>query len=71
MKHGSELLRLWREERNLSQIEAAGILGVTYQQVSHWECRQHRPNGDRRTEIEKATDGDVPAASWKIEDGAP
>lgn len=66
MKHGSELLRLWREDENLSQDAAAKVLDATPQQVSHWETRMHRPSGDRRDDIEAKTEGKVPARSWSV-----
>lgn len=61
-KTGPELLREWRGNR--TQPEAAEILGCTFQQVSHWETGFHRPEADRRFEIERLTEGYVPASSW-------
>lgn len=52
------------EQRRIRQEDFAVSIGVTQATVSRLARRAMRPGLDLALEIEKATDGAVPVASW-------
>lgn len=69
MSTGAKLLRSWREERGLSQWDAAQILIVDPRDISRLE-RGQRPGLKTALQIEERSSGAVPAASWLEEQAA-
>lgn len=63
---GSHLLRKWRAERGLSQVEAARILGIPQNRVSHYETGQRGPGLPIAFRIERNSGGAIPASSWAV-----
>lgn len=44
MKTLSEQLKQYRKENNLTQIQLANLVGVSYKSISSWECNIKKPN---------------------------
>ena len=63
---GAELLRRWLDEQNLSQTEAAAVLGVTQPAVSQWTRGVSRPDPHLRRAIAAITA--IPETSWETAD---
>lgn len=61
---GSRLLRAWREEKGISQNDAASLIGVDFVQLSKYERGVARPGLDRAVRIQDVTRGLVPVESW-------
>lgn len=54
----------YRATVGLTQEGLADALGVPRQYVTRWEAGA-KPNKTRRVQIERATDGGIPADSWE------
>lgn len=57
------LLRAWRDERGISQAEAAKDLGISQPAVAQWETKG-RPLLLKALEVQGYTGGAVPATAW-------
>ncbi len=60
--HGSELLRQWRERNDLTQQEAADLLGIQKSEVCRYERRRRIPEMRRSALLCKMCG--VPMGSW-------
>ena len=76
-KRGPELLRLWRESREMSQVELGLRLGLSVgkgvcqsqigQKISRWETGDRRPSLDEALAIERVCK--IAPRSWQVVDG--
>lgn len=64
------ILRTYRQTAGVSQVELAKSLGVDQSTVAKIESGKRRPSYDLMVLIEQATNGSVPLASWRNENGA-
>jgi transcriptional regulator with XRE-family HTH domain len=59
-----EELKKWREDRELSQAEAAEKAGVTAPTWCDWEQGKKSPTVDRAEDLERVTEGAVTVPMW-------
>lgn len=52
------------EPAGRSQVKLAALLGVRQSAVSEWESGSRRPDFANALELERITEGAVPAESW-------
>ncbi len=60
------LLRKWRQEAKLSQVEAARKIGASQSAWASWEAGKRGPDNHNSHEIETLTDGVVRAKLWAV-----
>lgn len=60
-----ELLHGWRTGRELTQKQAAELLGVSQASLSDYERGVKSPDVDRALRIAEITGGAVPVESWR------
>lgn len=63
-KAGSELLKGWLEENEVSYAQFAKMADCCKATVGHLRNGHLRPGLDLAVRIERVTKGDVPATSW-------
>jgi len=61
---GPALLAAWRKRREITQHEAAKLLGFSQAAICSWECGRSTPEIDSAATIERETAGDVPMRAW-------
>ena len=60
----SELLRQWREKRELNQTQMGQLIGIDLVRVSKFERGALTPGRKLALRIERATSGAVPVGAW-------
>lgn len=60
----SEVFSNWRTEKNLSQEQAAAMLGLSKSMISMLENGRRKPSSEKRIEIENITNGQVSYKDW-------
>lgn len=68
MVDGASRLQAFLKAHGLSQVAAAGDLGVSGPTVHDWVTGAKRPKGHHREAIAVWTHGQVPAESWLRDD---
>jgi transcriptional regulator with XRE-family HTH domain len=63
-RHGSELLREWRGNRQISQAAAATLIGILQGSLSNYEKGKATPGASNAVRVQQATGGAVPVESW-------
>lgn len=61
---GPTRLRKWRDDLNLTQQEAANLIGVDLARYNSYERGRMRPSRDRSVKIERVTKSLVEPKHW-------